>query len=163
MYSSVLQSLADKGSCAGMHGHQHKAQLINSEFEFGNDRKSITFSAGTFCPAMHSTTPTNRTTTLIIVIVCLVLTTVPFITTLRLLEDVLDKEIEIVGPFGGVVAVGIYVPYVWHVVFLEVVMDALADTDQAVLVAAGQPQELQFLSGGCRVRHEFGRRFGIGG
>ena len=49
MDSSVVQSLLDKGFCAGMHGHQHKAQLIDSDFEFGTDRKFITFSAGTLC------------------------------------------------------------------------------------------------------------------
>ena len=81
---------------------------------------------------------------------------------LRLHEQVLNKEVEIVGPFGGVVTVGIYVPDVWHVVFLEVVVDALADSDQAVLVATGQPQELQFLLCGCRVRNEFGGRLGVG-
>lgn len=56
MDSSILQSLMDKGFCAGMHGHQHKAQIIDSEFEFGNDRKFITFSAGTLCGGPNALT-----------------------------------------------------------------------------------------------------------
>jgi len=78
-------------------------------------------------------------------------------------EDVLYEEIQVVGPFGGVVAIGIHMPDMRHALFFEVVVDALADTYQAVLVAAGQPQELQFLPGGCGIRYEFGGSLGIGG
>ncbi len=50
----------------------------------------------------------------------------------------------------------VHVPDVRHALFFQVVVDALADADQAVLVAAAEPQQLQFLLGGRRIGHELG-------
>jgi hypothetical protein len=41
------------------------------------------------------------------------------------------------------VGVSVYMPDVRDATLLEVVVDALADADQAVLVAASEPQKLQ--------------------
>ena len=88
---------------------------------------------------MPETTPTMRITKHIIVIVCFVLTTALSISTLGLLENMLGKEIQVVGPFGSVVTVGIHVPDVRHILLFQVIVDALADADQAVLITATQP------------------------
>jgi hypothetical protein len=80
-----------------------------------------------------------RTTKHIIVIVCFVLTTALSISTLGLLENMLGKEIQVVGPFGSIVAIGINVPDVRNVLFFKVIMDTLTDADKTVLIAAGQP------------------------
>ena len=41
-----------------------------------------------------------------------------------------------------------------NVVLFEVLVDALADADQAVLLAASEPQQFQLLPGGGRVEHD---------
>ena len=51
----------------------------------------------------------------------------------------LCEEIQIVSSFGVVEDIGIDVPDVRYVLFIEVVVDVLADTNQAVLIAAGKP------------------------
>jgi len=62
----------------------------------------------------------------------------------------------------GVVAVGVHVPDVRHAVFLEIRVHALTDADQALPVAAREPQQLQLVLGGCGVGHQFRRSFGVG-
>jgi hypothetical protein len=51
----------------------------------------------------------------------------------------LNKEVQIIGPFGTAACVGINVPEMRHLLFFEIVMDALAVADQAILIAARQP------------------------
>lgn len=44
-----LQVLADCGISLGLHGHQHRPQLIDERYQFGEDRKITVISAGTLC------------------------------------------------------------------------------------------------------------------
>jgi hypothetical protein len=46
---NTLQVLIDSGFSLGFHGHQHKAQFVNQQFEYGDERQMIIFSAGTLC------------------------------------------------------------------------------------------------------------------
>ncbi len=46
--------------------------------------------------------------------------------------------------------IAVHVPDVWEAVLLEVVVDALANADQAVFVAATEPEQPQ-LPGGRRI------------
>ena len=62
-----------------------------------------------------------------------------------LLEDVLAEQVQIVVPLGGVVGIPVHMPDMRHAILFEVFVDALADADQAVLVAASEPQQLQLL------------------
>ena len=80
----------------------------------------------------------------------------------RLFEEPLSKQVQVIAPLGRVVAVGVDMPDVRHVVLLEVGVNALADADQAVLVAAGQPQELQLLACGRGIGDELGGRLVLG-
>src|SRR5881409_71746 len=77
-----------------------------------------------------------------------------------LFEDALCEEVEIVLPFGSVVGIPVHVPYVTHSFFFEVVVDALADADQAVLISAGKPNQLKLLRD-CWVRQQLDRRFRV--
>src|SRR6185369_3928328 len=54
-------------------------------------------------------------------------------------------------------------PDVWYLLLFEIGMDTLADTDQAILVTAGQPQQLQLSGGRSGVRHKLLRRLSIRG
>ena len=53
------------------------------------------------------------------------------------LKDELRKIVESLLPMFKIVRVIVYMPDVRHVVFFEEGMNALADADQAVFVAAG--------------------------
>src|SRR3954470_19548941 len=56
-------------------------------------------------------------------------------------KDPLGEIIEVVPPLGRVVAVAVDVPDVRDTLLLEVGVHALADAEQAVLVAAGDPEQ----------------------
>lgn len=45
----ILQVLTDCGISLGLHGHQHKPQLIDERSQFGEDRNITVISAGTLC------------------------------------------------------------------------------------------------------------------
>ena len=60
-----------------------------------------------------------------------------------------------------VVGVIIHVPDVRDVLLLQVGVDALADANQAVLVAARDVEELQLLGGLVRVGHQFRGRLRV--
>ncbi len=55
-------------------------------------------------------------------------------------EDELGKLVERLLPVPEVVIVLIHVPRVRHFLFLQVSVDALTDADEAVFVAAGNPE-----------------------
>ena len=63
----------------------------------------------------------------------------------------------------GSCALAVDVPDVRDVLLLEIGVHALADADQAVLVAAGEPEQLQLLAGAVRVGHQLGRGLRVGG
>jgi hypothetical protein len=46
---AILQVLIDSNFSIGLHGHQHKAQIIDEKFQFGSNRKITVISAGTLC------------------------------------------------------------------------------------------------------------------
>ena len=77
------------------------------------------------------------------------------------LECLLHEPVERLFPFWGVVAVGGYVPDVRDFVLLQVGVHTLADVDEAIFVAAGEPEEFQLL-GGSGVRQQFGGLLGVG-
>jgi len=54
--------------------------------------------------------------------------------------------IQVAAPRLAIVSVVVDVPDVWHVVLLEVAVDALGEDDKSVLVATGEIEELQFLA-----------------
>ena len=56
-------------------------------------------------------------------------------------EDSLREQIQTVSPLRPVVRVAVHLPEVRDVVGLEPGMDALADADESVLVAAGEPEQ----------------------
>ncbi len=56
-----------------------------------------------------------------------------------LLEKALRKQPEVVLPMGCVVTVAVHVPNMRHLLLFEKGVESLADPDQTVLVAAGQP------------------------
>lgn len=45
----ILQVLIDDGFSIGFHGHQHRTQLIDERFAFGENRKITIISAGSLC------------------------------------------------------------------------------------------------------------------
>src|SRR5688572_33097239 len=55
---------------------------------------------------------------------------------------------------GGVVRMVVHVPDVRYVVLLQVAMHALADGDQAVLVTAREPEELELPLRRRRIRNQ---------
>lgn len=63
----------------------------------------------------------------------------------------------------GVVGVFIDVPGVGEVVFFEVLVEAFADADEAVVFAAGEEEEVELFGGGFGVWEEFGGLAGVGG
>src|ERR1043166_8175384 len=78
----------------------------------------------------------------------------------RWLENELREIVEPLLPMMEVMGVVIDVPDVRDVLFLQVGVNALADADQAVLVAARDVEKFQ-LFGLLRVRHEFRRWPGV--
>jgi hypothetical protein len=64
------------------------------------------------------------------------------------LEDLLDEIVQVGAPGLGFVAVGIDVPDVGNLVFVQVGVEGLAEADEAVLVAAGEVEELDLFLGG---------------
>ncbi len=80
----------------------------------------------------------------------------------RLFEDVLGKKVQVVAPFGTIVGIPIHVPDVGHALLFKVVVNALADEDQAVPVAATKPKQLQ-LFWNRRIGHDVGRGPGVRG
>ena len=60
--ADTVQSLIDSGFSIGLHGHQHKSQVIDERFRFGGDRKMTVICAGSLSvgpaglPAGHSRT-----------------------------------------------------------------------------------------------------------
>ena len=62
---------------------------------------------------------------------------------LSLFENALAEKVQIVVPLGCVVGIPVDVPDMRHAVFLEVLVNGLANPDQTVAVAAGEPDELQ--------------------
>ena len=79
-----------------------------------------------------------------------------------LAEEELGVMIEAASPFRGVVGVAVDVPDVGDVVCLEPCVNAPGDADEAVLVAAGKPEELELLARRGGVGDEFGGLPGIG-
>ena len=64
---------------------------------------------------------------------------------------------------GGVVGIPIHVPDVRHALLLEETMNALANPDQAVSIARGEPQQFYSLLRSIQIRHKVSRRFSIWG
>ena len=52
--------------------------------------------------------------------------------------------------------VAVYAPDMRHTLFFEIGMNALAEVDQAVLAAAGEPEQFQFVLGEGRIRDKLG-------
>src|SRR6185437_1485910 len=75
-------------------------------------------------------------------------------------ENLLHEVVQVISPLRRIVGMGIDIPDVRHVVFFQISMHALADVDQAILVAAGDPQQLELL-GLVRVRQKLLRRLRI--
>jgi hypothetical protein len=57
-------------------------------------------------------------------------------------EHPLEEVVEVVPPFRGVVRVVVHVPDVRDVLLLQVGVHALADAEESILVATGDPEEL---------------------
>lgn len=57
-------------------------------------------------------------------------------------KDQLSEQVEVIFPDGEDMRAGIDVPDVGHVVCLEIGVKALADIDQRVLIASGDPEQL---------------------
>lgn len=62
--------------------------------------------------------------------------------TLSSAKDALEEVVEVVRPMGAIVPVAVYVPDVGNVLLLQVRVNPLADADEPVLVAAGEPEQL---------------------
>src|ERR1700693_5069129 len=73
-------------------------------------------------------------------------------------EKALGEEIQDVPPLRRVVRVAVHMPDVRDILLLQIGMHALADTEQAILVAAGDPEQFQLLPGGRRIGHQLLRR-----
>ena len=73
---------------------------------------------------------------------------------MSLSEDQAGEVVEVVLPYREGVPSDIDLPDMRHVVRGEVVVHALADVEQGILVAAGHPQQLQHLGRPLRLRHE---------
>src|SRR4029434_6734336 len=69
-------------------------------------------------------------------------------------EDELREVEESVLPMAKIVAIVVHVPDVGHVLLLQVSVDALADANEAVFVAAGNPQQLQLAGWWRRVSEQ---------
>jgi hypothetical protein len=81
---------------------------------------------------------------------------------MRSAEYFLREVIEIAAPRPAIVGVVIDVPDVWNVVPFQMRLDALGNVDEAVLVAAGKIEQLQFAASRGGIRNEFGGRLGVG-
>lgn len=55
----TLQSLIDSGFSIGMHGHQHKTEVIDEQFKSAFNKKIVVLSAGSLC-AGHEELPTGN-------------------------------------------------------------------------------------------------------
>src|ERR1700722_2419676 len=78
-------------------------------------------------------------------------------------EELLGEVVEVVPPLGRVVSVAVDVPDVRDVLLFQVGMHALADAEELVLVAAGDPQELELLLRAFRVGNQFRGRLRVRG
>src|SRR6185436_11206374 len=76
-------------------------------------------------------------------------------------KDALREVIEVASPRHRIVRLIIDVPDVRDVVLFQVPVYALADADQAILVATRQPEELQLLLRLGRIRDEHRRRLRV--
>lgn len=63
----------------------------------------------------------------------------------RWFEQQLSEVVQVVALVRRIVSVRIDVPNVRHVLFIEVTLQPLADTDQSVFVTAGEPQQFELL------------------
>jgi len=59
--------------------------------------------------------------------------------------------------------VGIHMPNMWNAMLLEIVVQTLTNTNQAVLVPTTEVQQLQPFFSRRRIGHKLSGRFGIGG
>ena len=77
------------------------------------------------------------------------------------LKDALNEPVQTAAPVLRIMAVAIDVPDVVDFVLLQKLMRSLADVDQTIFVAAGEPQqfELFFCFGG--IGNEFLRAFRV--
>ncbi len=66
----------------------------------------------------------------------------------RLAEGLLRELIQAATPVRRVVAIAIHMPDMRHISFLQVGVEALFDVDKAVLVAAGEDEQLELLCWG---------------
>src|SRR5438094_4560227 len=80
----------------------------------------------------------------------------------RWFENQLREIVEPLLPMLEVVGVVIHVPDVRDGLFLQVGVNTLANTDQAVFVAARDVEKFQLLGRLLRVGHEFRSRLGVG-
>ena len=80
-------------------------------------------------------------------------------------ENALREVEESVLPMVKIVAVIIHMPDMRHIFLLQVSMHTLADADEVVFVAGGNPKEFQLLRGGYGIRHQLcgGPRIRSGG
>ena len=62
-------------------------------------------------------------------------------------KEALDEIVQIIPPFRRVMRVAIDGPDVGNPLFFQIIVHTLADPDQAILIPARQPQQLQLL---CR-------------
>lgn len=49
MDSRIIKNLIDNGFSLGFHGHQHKSEIIDDYFRYGENRRMTVISAGTLC------------------------------------------------------------------------------------------------------------------
>src|SRR5260370_27052147 len=77
------------------------------------------------------------------------------------LKNQLGEMIERLLPMVEVMSVFIHMPDVRNVLLLQVGVKALADADQAILIAIRDIEELQLPGSRRRVRHEFLRSFRV--
>jgi len=55
----------------------------------------------------------------------------------------------------------VHVPDVRDVLLLQIAVDALAETDEAIFATSGNPEEFELLRGACGIGHQLRRGLGI--
>lgn len=60
MDSQILQNLLEANFSLGLHGHQHRTEVINEDFKLNAERKMVIFSAGSLCAGPNDL-PTGET------------------------------------------------------------------------------------------------------
>ena len=52
--ADVVQVLIDQGFAVGLHGHQHRPNVVSEKYRFGGDAKIVLIAAGTLCGGLTS-------------------------------------------------------------------------------------------------------------